>query len=758
MASVKKRRAGTCQSFIFPSWEQDNEFEGKLPTAKKSRDVGWITLDGEPNQEGGDGWQVMNEVLKNEDLETSLLSKVRFRDPDKFVAGGVHNKLASWQRVLEDHPKRELIIRWIRDGIDVEKFRQRFCGTFKGVSYDCDLPLPRVFRNHASCKKFSGFIGETILKRLSTGAVKVWGRVNCDEPPSIILPLTVEPSKPRLCIDGRYVNLWMRDSPFSLDKLIDVTRYAYRDSYVTKCDDKSGYDHVFLQQESHRYFGFQWSGWWFVCTTLPFGWKESPYIYHTIGLAASGYLRSCGVPCSLYIDDRLNGELVTASGPWSVPISERSGEFRLAAATAAILITASLLIELGYTIGLSKSVLLPSKRVEYLGFIVDTAKQTFEIPSKKVASFATLREEILSCKKSVNMKSLQRFQGKCVSLSLAVPAAKLYIRNMSAAIASCSGEGQVRLTDSLREEICHWRFLDQWLGFVPWREEKHARLSLSTDASNFGWGCIVHGSGGDRSLGDYWSDQEKKLNISSKEMLAICHALDACPKHIRDCRVDLQVDSRVAIDTYYGQGSRKSHELTEVTKRLYQLVLGRNLQLELSYVPSKENEADAPSRRISAADATLSAKAWQRVECAFGGASGHTFDLMALDSNAQQDRNGFTLPHFTPCASPQSKGINLFAQDLTGSEQDLSNMYVYPPFCLIGPVLRFVSQCRRPFTIVVPGGHPRQFWWPVLMAMSCEVLCLAQEGDSDALLYPSKSGYQSRPCPMTLLACRVSRF
>lgn len=116
-------------------------------------------------------------------------------------------------------------------------------------------------------------------------------------------------------------------------------------------------------------------------------------------------------------------------------------------------------------------------------------------------------------------------------------------------------------------------------------------------------------SRGYRSLGDYWSDQEKKLNIPSKEMLAICHALEASPKHIRDCRVDLQVDSRVAMDTYYGQGSRKSHELTEVTKQLYQLVLGRILQLELSYVPSKENEADAPSRRISAEDATLSANA-----------------------------------------------------------------------------------------------------------------------------------------------------
>ena len=118
-----------------------------------------------------------------------------------------------------------------------------------------------------------------------------------------------------------------------------------------------------------------------------------------------------------------------------MPLSERSEEFRRAASAAAILITASLLIELGYTIGLSKSVLIPCKRFKYLGFIEDTAKQAFIIPPRKIASFAALREEILSYKKSVHVKSLQRFQGKCVSLSLAVSAAKLYIRNMSLAIA-----------------------------------------------------------------------------------------------------------------------------------------------------------------------------------------------------------------------------------------------------------------------------------------------------------------------------------
>ena len=120
---------------------------------------------------------------------------------------------------------------------------------------------------------------------------------------------------------------------------------------MSKCDDKSGYDHMLLQKSSQQCLGFQWSGWWFVCTTLPFGWKESPFIYHSIGLAVSSYLRCLGVPCSLYINDRLNGELITSSGPWSTPFSERSDDFLLSAATSALYIVVSLLMKLGYTIG-----------------------------------------------------------------------------------------------------------------------------------------------------------------------------------------------------------------------------------------------------------------------------------------------------------------------------------------------------------------------------------------------------------------------
>ena len=388
---------------------------------------------------------------------------------------------------------------------------------------------------------------------------------------------------------------------------------------------------------------------------------------------------------------------------------------------------------------------------------VDSEKQAFLIPARKITSFGTLREYILSLK-NVQVKSLQRLQGKCISLSLAVPAAKLYIRNMNAAIASSRGADQVKLTESLRGEILHWRFLDTWTEYVPWRDEKHVRMSLSTDASNSGWGCVIHGTVGDQNIGDYWNESERELHISSKEMMAICHALDSAPAHVRDCRVDIQVDSRVAIDTFNGQGSRKSPQLTEVTKKLYQCMFQRNLQLELVYVPSEQNQADGPSRRLVASDAMLSKKAWEQVERAFGGSSGHSIDLMALDSNVQLDKRGARLPHFTPWPTPRSHGVNLFTQDLEVDGSCFSNPYVFPPFSLIAPVLKFLSKFRRPFTIVVPGEFPRRFWWPTLMAMSSDVICLALENDPDVLLFPSKEGFKSRLCRYPLYACRVSRF
>ena len=62
----------------------------------------------------------------------------------------------------------------------------------------------------------------------------------------------------------------MSDTPFSLDALVSVPKYAYPGSFLPKIDDTSGYDHILLATSSQELFGLEWKGWWFVGTTIPF--------------------------------------------------------------------------------------------------------------------------------------------------------------------------------------------------------------------------------------------------------------------------------------------------------------------------------------------------------------------------------------------------------------------------------------------------------------------------------------------------------
>ena len=87
--------------------------------------------------------------------------------------------------------------------------------------------------------------------------------------------------------------------PFKLDTILYLPQYVGRDTYKTILDDKSGYYHLLLSVESRTFFGTQLGGWYFVYNTLPFGWKISPFVYHSTGLVVSNFFRSIGIPCSL---------------------------------------------------------------------------------------------------------------------------------------------------------------------------------------------------------------------------------------------------------------------------------------------------------------------------------------------------------------------------------------------------------------------------------------------------------------------------
>ena len=498
-----------------------------------------------------------------------------------------------------------------------------------------------------SCKPLADFVRSTLLDRLQTGAISLMGRVEEVDPPHLILPLTVEPTKPRLCHDARFLNLWMKDVPFRLDSLINLPRYVGRDTYQTILDDKSGYDHLLLTEESRTFFGIQWGGWYFVYNTWPFGWKISPFVHHSTGLMVSNLFRSVGIPCSLYIDDRHNGQLQISPRRGAYAAFVNPDEHNLAAAKSAVFLVAFFLIKLGYFLGLPKSILMPRKVVPYLGFLSDSPREVFHLFPEKREKFLSLVQHILGCS-VISVKRLQRLVGKCVSFPLAVPGALLFTREMNNAISKALRTSKpIRVQKALKDEISHWLFLRTWDDPLPWRDERHLRISLASDASASGWGGSVTLSDRVVEVSDYCTEAEQGLDISTKEALALDKVLLSFPDSLRNAWVDGLVDNQAVVHSWQRQGG-KSVSLNEAIKKLFFTTAKLNISLHLSFIPTNENEADAPSRRLTTLDCKLHPDIWAKVQKEFGGQKGHTCDLMALDSNVMTDRDGSPLPLLLP--------------------------------------------------------------------------------------------------------------
>ena len=95
------------------------------------------------------------------------------------------------------------------------------------------------------------------------------------------------------------------------------------------------------------------------------------------------------------------------------------------------------------------------------------------------------------------------------------------------------------------------------------------------------------------------------------------------------------------------------------------------------------------------------------------------------------------LPHYSPWPTPASEGVNAFAQPIPLEH----NIYAFPPFVLLGPLLRyFLDQgFHGALTLVVPNLRPRRFWWALLQSVAVDRLLLGRKGDDAVLLFPSRS-------------------
>ena len=107
----------------------------------------------------------------------------------------------------------------------------------------------------------------------------------------------------------------------------------------------------------------------------------------------------------------------------------------------------------------------------------------------------------------------------------------------------------------MKRFLTSWLFLEDWDTPLPWRDERHVRVSIATDASVTGWGAILL-TPHREEISDYWTDDQFVSGIAAKEASAVDRALVAFRDKLFNARVDAFVDNKAVVEAWNNQGGR----------------------------------------------------------------------------------------------------------------------------------------------------------------------------------------------------------
>ena len=107
---------------------------------------------------------------------------------------------------------RDVILPWLEFGVKLKKFPAPFSvGDYNGVVLNSHWPQFYRVENHVSrAPEFQDWVSFQIEDLVKTGVLLPWDKKRLGSKSLIVIaPLLVEPSKPRLVYDARYINCFL---------------------------------------------------------------------------------------------------------------------------------------------------------------------------------------------------------------------------------------------------------------------------------------------------------------------------------------------------------------------------------------------------------------------------------------------------------------------------------------------------------------------------------------------------------------------
>jgi len=622
------------------------------------------------------------------------------------LVGKTKHCLSVWEQITDD--------RWILDTVG------GYCIPFDEFPFQNKVPKEIPFN-----KEQWDIVENEVQELLELGAI-VESPTQPDEFVSTIFIVPKPNGKFRPVINLKYLNEFVHYDHFKQETFKVVLDLIQKEDYLTSIDLEKAYFSIPIHPSFQKYLKFVWNGKKYAFVCLCFGLSSCPYVFTKVLKPVYSFFRQQSIRCCYYIDDSLT----------------MNKDKNVCHENTMVMIRT--LQSLGFTINFKKSMVIPSQRIVFFGFLLDTLQFKVFLTEEKIQKII-MKAEFLIRKEIVVIRDLASFIGLVISAFHAVLEAPLHYRCLEREkVAALNGTLDFDRTLCLSQESK--AELQWWVQNVEQKNGKVIRhhkvdIHCRTDASLLGWGAVDLAE--NKHANGRWNSSESHNQINVLELLAIFYAMQSMYSNQSNVHIEIQSDNVSAVAYVNDMGGMTSKHMDSLARSIWEWCLERNIYLSAIHIPGSQNvEADFYSRNFS--DSTE----WMLKKDIFARICQQLFtpsiDLFASHLNTQMSKFVSWFPE------PGSFHNNAF----TLSWHDMLP-YIFPPFNQIAKVINKIKEdCVEKAILIFPYWKA-QVWFPMLMEMLiCIPLRLPRH--RDILVLPHSGETHPMAKKMTLIVAVLS--
>jgi len=273
---------------------------------------------------------------------------------------------------------------------------------------------------------------------------------------------------------------------------------------------------------------------------LPFGLKDSPWVFSRLVATVMGHLRLLGIRIFYYLDD------------WLLLAEDKC------LLESHLQVTLQLTQSLGFIINWNKSALEPLRIPSYLGAQLDIPCLLARPLEHRVEALQSVIQALVS-KRMAPALLWQQFLGHLASFVDLVPNCRLLMRPLQLFFQSCFSpvldpqEKLIFLSNEIKDLCLEWAAPVRLLQGKPFSPPPH-RLVVTTDASSLGWGAVLS----PHSVSGVWTREEALSHVNSLELRAVFLALMSFEELIKGQSLLIRSDNTTVVAYINHQGGTHS--------------------------------------------------------------------------------------------------------------------------------------------------------------------------------------------------------